>query len=186
MYSLVISSQLFYSIKSYNLNMPVKKVTKKPKKRTMDNSKLMHLPRDLTQRTPAQRAACIEFFMSLPLKELRNRQDLVKQQQEMAYNRYMAGRDVKNMELAMSNLSEMSNDLFEAIDRQQFPEMRQRILKQRTGGMVAYDVYYNGKNIDTVFFNKYADGGAPLTARYVKDSLVGHDGYPPNIVVRSA
>lgn len=164
--------------------MPVKKVIKKPKKRTMDNSKLMHLPRDLSQRTPAQREACIEFFMSLPLKELRKKQDVVKKQQSLAYHHYIATTD-PDPAIAITNLSEMENDLFEAIDRQQFPEGKYR-LKQRTGGMVAYDVYYNGKNIDTVFYNKYADGGAPLTARYVKDSLVNHDGYPPNIVVRKA
>lgn len=152
--------------------MPTKtKVTKKkPHKRA-----IVSMPKDLTQRTDAQREHCIEYLMTLPLRELRIRQGITREQMKVAYNNGKS----------LDNLIERENDLYEAIDRQQFPS--RRIVRNRSsGGMVAYDVYYNGKNIDTVFYNKYAEGGAPLDARYVKESLVNHDGYPPNIVVRRA
>lgn len=43
--------------------------------------------------------------------------------------------------------------------------------------MGAWDVYLNGKLIDTVFFNRGCDRD------YVRRSLIEHDGYDPNIVV---
>ncbi len=43
--------------------------------------------------------------------------------------------------------------------------------------MKAYDIYLNGKLIDTVY---YTDS----TAIEVKKDLVQHDGYSPNIVVK--
>jgi hypothetical protein len=49
--------------------------------------------------------------------------------------------------------------------------------------MTAYTVYLNGKEIDTVFWNDRCDGGAKITAADVKESLVNHDGYNPNIKV---
>ena len=42
----------------------------------------------------------------------------------------------------------------------------------------AWDVYLNGKKIDTVFYN------VGLDADYVKDGLVNHDGYDSNIIVK--
>ena len=42
----------------------------------------------------------------------------------------------------------------------------------------------NGKWIDRVFYVVRADGGKRQTAEDVKRSLVDHDGYNPNIVVR--
>ena len=44
----------------------------------------------------------------------------------------------------------------------------------------AYDVYLNGKHIDTVFYTGY-DG-----PEEVKKSLIDHDGYDPRIVVKKA
>lgn len=45
--------------------------------------------------------------------------------------------------------------------------------------MQAFDVYLNGKKIDTVFYgNVY-----PETPEEVKRSLVEHDGYDPAITV---
>lgn len=44
----------------------------------------------------------------------------------------------------------------------------------------AWNVYLNGKKIDTVFFDSYCD------ADYVKRALVDHDGYHPGIKVRRA
>ena len=46
--------------------------------------------------------------------------------------------------------------------------------------MKAFDVYLNGKKIDTVF---YSDG-VKVDCEEVKRSLVGHDGYDPRIVVK--
>ena len=51
---------------------------------------------------------------------------------------------------------------------------------------VAWNVYLNGKLIDTVFFSSNCDGGAKITQEDVYDSLVNHDGYNPNIVVKRA
>ena len=44
--------------------------------------------------------------------------------------------------------------------------------------MTAWDVYLNGKIINTVFYDKKCD------KQYVKDGLINHDGYPPNIKVK--
>ena len=46
----------------------------------------------------------------------------------------------------------------------------------------AFDVYLDGKNIDTVF---YGDG-VNVDKDEVKRSLVNHDGYDPNIIVRKS
>lgn len=42
----------------------------------------------------------------------------------------------------------------------------------------AFTVYLRGREIDTVYFQTGID------ARYVYDSLVNHDGYNPEIVVK--
>lgn len=52
--------------------------------------------------------------------------------------------------------------------------------------MKAWDVFLNRKCIDTVFWNERADGGAKITKEEVRDNLVNHDGYDPDIVVRAA
>ena len=49
---------------------------------------------------------------------------------------------------------------------------------------IPWDVYLDGKKIDTVFYTVRADGGAVQTAEDVKRSLVDHDGYSPTIVVK--
>jgi len=46
-----------------------------------------------------------------------------------------------------------------------------------SGAHTAWDVYLNGKLIDTVFYT------ADCEAEYVKHSLVDHDGYDPAITV---
>lgn len=46
----------------------------------------------------------------------------------------------------------------------------------------AYNVYLNGKEIDTVFFNTYSNG-TPIPSKDVYESLVEHDGYNPNIKI---
>jgi hypothetical protein len=44
--------------------------------------------------------------------------------------------------------------------------------------MNAFDVYLNGKLIDTVFYAK------SFTVSEVKESLINHDGYDQNIIVK--
>ncbi len=46
--------------------------------------------------------------------------------------------------------------------------------------MNAWDVYLNGKLIDTVFYDSGCD------ADYVRRGLIDHDGYDYRIVVRKA
>lgn len=46
--------------------------------------------------------------------------------------------------------------------------------------MQAFDVYLNGKEIDTVFYSDEPK----VPVEEVKDSLVNHDGYNPNIEVK--
>jgi hypothetical protein len=49
---------------------------------------------------------------------------------------------------------------------------------------IPFDVYLNGKKIDTVFYNEFCYGGAAETAEDVKKSLIDHDGYDSRIEVR--
>jgi len=44
----------------------------------------------------------------------------------------------------------------------------------------AYDVYLDGKNIDTVFYSPYLNG-TPLMSKEIKRELIKHDGYNVNI-----
>jgi len=43
--------------------------------------------------------------------------------------------------------------------------------------MVAWNVYLNGRLIDTVFYDKNCD------REYIKSGLINHDGYDPRIQV---
>jgi len=44
--------------------------------------------------------------------------------------------------------------------------------------MTAYNIYLKGKIIDTVFYTEQCD------KQYIYNSLVNHDGYDQNIIVR--
>ena len=44
----------------------------------------------------------------------------------------------------------------------------------------AFNVYRNGKNIDTIFYSDIDH----ITLEDVKKSLIDHDGYPHDIIVR--
>lgn len=46
--------------------------------------------------------------------------------------------------------------------------------------MTAWNIYLRGKLIDTVFYDTSCDRD------YVRHSLINHDGYDENIVVRKA
>jgi len=70
------------------------------------------LPQDLTKLTKKQQKDVIAFFVTLPLKELRKRQDIVKKQQKDAYKQ-------KN-DLAMKNLQVKDNMLMNSIDKKEF------------------------------------------------------------------
>jgi len=43
---------------------------------------------------------------------------------------------------------------------------------------IAWNIYLMGKKIDTVYYDKNCD------SQYVKESLINHDGYHPNIEVK--
>lgn len=45
---------------------------------------------------------------------------------------------------------------------------------------IAFDVFLNGKNIDTIFYSK----GTKVDAEEVKQSLINHDGYDSRIEVK--
>ena len=49
---------------------------------------------------------------------------------------------------------------------------------------IAYDVFLRGDLIDTVFYNEFCDGGARITKKDVKESLINHDGYDYRIKVK--
>lgn len=81
----------------------------------------------LKNRTEQERRDHLSFFVSLPLKELRHRQDLVKAQNARAFQMYMKAREQNNTHETfrcnriMDNLDEMDSDLFQAIDQKCFP-----------------------------------------------------------------
>jgi hypothetical protein len=52
--------------------------------------------------------------------------------------------------------------------------------QQQEQTMKAWDIIRNGKIIDTVFYTKDCD------LHYVRQTLINHDGYPVDIIVRSA
>lgn len=58
-----------------------------------------------------------QFYLTLPLKDLRKRQDLCRKQQEIAFKETQKGR---NMDRAVENLSQMENALFRAVDKLAF------------------------------------------------------------------
>jgi len=68
--------------------------------------------RDLTKLTDSKREEVIDYLVSLPLKELRKRQDLVRSQQERAYK--------SNNERALNNLEVMDDLLMLAVDKKEF------------------------------------------------------------------
>jgi hypothetical protein len=61
-----------------------------------------------------------------------------------------------------------------------YSDTASRMKARRNPTSNAWNVYLNGKLIDTVFYS----AGAKVTADEVKRSLVNHDGYDPGIVVR--
>lgn len=52
--------------------------------------------------------------------------------------------------------------------------------------MKAWRVMLDGREVDRVFWNERADGGARITADDVRRSLVEHDGYDAAIEVKAA
>lgn len=83
--------------------------------------------KDLSKRTQAQREKDVAYLASLPLKELRKKQDIVNQQKRMAYEHYIKAKNGVNAsgtashwEKVGDNLDLMWQDLFEAIDQREF------------------------------------------------------------------
>jgi len=53
--------------------------------------------------------------------------------------------------------------------------------------MAAWNVYsQNGRWLDRGYYSDKCEGGAEITADDVKEGLVNHDRYAPNIIVRKA
>lgn len=105
----------------------------------------LHMQNKLSTRTPAEREEHIQFLISLPLNQLRHRQDLVKSQQRKTFDLLMAdkgspfqvireGAEAK-WDPVFDQLDQMWNDLFEAIDRKCFPQPKWG------GGMKEQPVY---------------------------------------------
>lgn len=70
------------------------------------------LPQDLAQMTPEQYQRVVDYLVTKPLKELRRRQDLVAQQQEMAFQQHN--------DRALENLHVMQDYLADAVDKKEF------------------------------------------------------------------
>jgi len=52
------------------------------------------------------------------------------------------------------------------------------VVSEQKARMTAWAVFLNGKQIDTVFYLP------EITAQEVREGLINHDGYDPQIVVR--
>lgn len=84
------------------------------------------MPKSLPARTKAQREADVAYLAALSLKELRTRQDLVGQQKQQAYQKYMVAhlqKDAAGVEhwvAVGNNLDAMDADLIDAISRREF------------------------------------------------------------------
>jgi hypothetical protein len=81
--------------------------------------------KDLSKRTKEQREKDVAYLATLPLKELRKKQDIVSKQKAMAYIEYMKVSNGKlsgnsRLDKVGDNLDLMWADLFEAIDRREF------------------------------------------------------------------
>ena len=70
------------------------------------------LPHDLTEMTAIQQAAVVDYFVGLPLKELRKRQDITRLQIPSAF--------AHRNDLALGNLQITENLLAHAIDVKTF------------------------------------------------------------------
>lgn len=89
------------------------------------------MARYLIQRTPEEREEHIKFYIALPLKELRHRQDIITAQKRKAFELYtndtrsefkhIRYNAEKKWTPAFEEADEMDKDLFEAIDRKCFP-----------------------------------------------------------------
>jgi hypothetical protein len=88
----------------------------------MSDYLIMNLPQDLIQATEEQHEEIIIYLVSLPLKELRQRQSLVREQQTMARAEALRSGTDTRLERAMSNLQVMDGHLFRAVFRQTFGE----------------------------------------------------------------
>ena len=77
-------------------------------------------PQDLRQLTPEQNEEIVKWFMSLPLKELRQRQALCVEQQKLAWNQLQNHGTNSSAEMGMANLDITWGQLWRAISRKVF------------------------------------------------------------------
>lgn len=82
----------------------------------------------------------------------------------------------------------LANAADPALDPKKFPKKPEEKEKKEAAGAEQdkWLVYLGGKQIDAVYHQSKADGGAPTTAEDVKRGLVEHDGYDAGIVVKKA
>jgi len=79
-----------------------------PTKATVSHYNGPVLPKNLNEMTAGQQAAVIDYFVRLPLKELRKRQDITRLQIPSVF--------AQRNDLALGNLQVMENLLTHAID----------------------------------------------------------------------
>lgn len=152
------------------------------------------LPRFMQNATPAQREAVIKWYTTLPLSNLRRRQDVTYQQIEMAYK--------QRLDRELSHMQMVSKLLAEAVDRKSFPS-KKRSNPAMPGGVDARGTryklkrkaetrewvlvaYVNGKRHEgrTLYFDDRKD--AEDTLRHITGTqtnpkqryMVGHGGRP--------
>jgi hypothetical protein len=80
------------------------------------------LPQDLRDATEDQHNEVITYLVTLPLKELRQRQSLVRDQREMANAEIQRHGESTRLERALSDLEIMDAHLFRAVFLQSFGE----------------------------------------------------------------
>jgi len=107
------------------------------------------MPMDLIARTPLQREHDIRYLASLPLNELRKRQDIVNEQYQITIRK----EHTKNVLKSLDNLDEMLRDLLEAIDRREFSEgfpKPRKTKRARSGSIEDMKTILSGTNIKGV------------------------------------
>ena len=93
----------------------------------------------LSDCSKTERERQIKYLASLPLRELRRRQDITHKEQKIAYKNYMLARQgkiyssggtVAHWEKIGEDLDAKEKDLIEAIDRREFPVKKARGVKK--------------------------------------------------------
>ena len=93
----------------------------------------------LSDRSKTEREQHIKYLASLPLRELRKRQNITHNEQKIAYKNYIlarqgkiysAGGSISHWEKIGEDLDAKEKDLIEAIDRREFPVKKTKRVKK--------------------------------------------------------